>query len=410
MKILYLHPRAWTGEYPILAKLKELGHEICVLEELRPSDTYKTGIADSFLIPGDGIQTVWFDPRRGWEKLLTWPIDRFFKRAFDGRNLGHRLFIVLAAVYKFRPDVVVCTDGFTYAIPAAFLNRLGLLRTPLVVGYIGGDILDCPEASVGKRRTTMVNWLIRTSLSGISRMRPVCGSLKQILLSDGADANRIHVIPVQLGVDSQILKSIAASRVRLSVQIRQRYGIPPDAPLIVTLSGNQKGKGLHLLAHAWDKIAHQVPGCRWLLCGPDDPWLTKAVWPILQSNGRAMDVVATGRLKGSDVYEHLAAGDVHVNPTICEGLNLVTVEAAAVGTPTVGTDGAGISDWMYKYVSGVVVPAGDIVKLADAIITLLNDSSCRSSMSAAGIRMAEEFALDRISLQLTELFELARRS
>src|SRR3990172_12661133 len=33
MKILYLHPRSWTGEYVILQALRDLGHEVCVLEE-----------------------------------------------------------------------------------------------------------------------------------------------------------------------------------------------------------------------------------------------------------------------------------------------------------------------------------------------------------------------------------------
>lgn len=410
MKILYLHPRAWTGEYPILVKLRQLGHEICVLEELRTSDNFDVGLSIDFLYSGDGISACWYNPRRGLEKLLSWPIDRLFKRPFDGRNLGHRMLTIRRAAKLFNPDVIVCTDGFTYAIPAAFLRRLGLLAAPLVVSYIGGDILDCPAVGVGKRRTPMVNWLIRNSLPSIDRMRPLCSSLERILIRDGADPGRISVIPVQLGVETELLGEIASRREEISHRLRLRYGIAPKAPLLVTLSGNHKGKGLHLLAEAWARIATEIPGCRWLLCGPADPWLEEGVWPVLRSSGRAKDVCATGSLTGIEVYEHLAAADLHINPTICEGLNMVTVEAAAMGTPTVGTDGAGISDWMEQLAAGIVVPAGEVGPLADAIISMLRDPQSRASMSLAGRTMAADFTLDRISSQLIKIFQFARRT
>ena len=161
MKLLYLHPRGWSGEYAILKKFRQLGHQICVLEEARDKGAAARCVTADFAEPGDGIATLWYAPHRGWEKLLTWPVDRLFKRAFEGRNLAHRMWLISAAVRRFRPDAVLCTDGFTYAIPAAFLKRLGLLSAPLIASYIGGDILDCPEAGVGKRRTPMVSWLIR---------------------------------------------------------------------------------------------------------------------------------------------------------------------------------------------------------------------------------------------------------
>ena len=82
------------------------------------------------------------------------------------------------------------------------------------------------------------------------------------------------------------------------------------------------------------------------------PWLTEAVWPLLRQQALEKTVHFAGTLSGQAVYEHLAAGDVHVNPTLCEGLNMVTVEAAAVGTPTITSDGAGIADWVERLQAG----------------------------------------------------------
>jgi glycosyltransferase involved in cell wall biosynthesis len=334
---------------------------------------------------------------------MTWPFDRIFRRAFDGRNLVHRMWMIAKTARIFSPDAIVCSDGFTYAIPAAFLKRARLLQPKLLASYIGGDILDCPEADVGKRRTPMVSWLIRTSLAGIDVMRPLCESLAAILRSEGADPARIHILPMQLVAPRDRLEAIHAGRSEIRSDIRARLELCHDAPVIVTLSGNQKGKGLHLLAAAWIEVLRAVPAARWLLCGPPDPWLERAVWPLLREGRVEHTVVFTGRLDGEQVFRHLACADLHVNPTLCEGLNMVTVEAAAVGTPTVTSDGAGIADWVSRYGAGTVVRKGEVAPLADAIIRALRSPENLSRWGSQGRFMADEFLLERIAPAMLRL-------
>ncbi|HZR68602.1 MAG TPA: glycosyltransferase family 4 protein [Burkholderiales bacterium] len=405
MRLLYLHPNAWIGEYAMLAKLRDLGHEISVLEEKRGLAGGKRAVADHFRAPGDGIATLWYDPRRGWERLLTWLPDRVFRRAFDGRNLVHRMWVIAEAVRRFAPDAIVCSDGFTYAIPAAFLKRLGRLRPRLVVGYIGGDVLDLPAADYGRRRTPLTAWMIRASVAAADALRPVSPLLRDVLLADGADPARLRVVPSHLAADERLLAGIRAGRAAARARVRSRYGIAQDAPVVATLSGNQKGKGIHVLAEAWPAIVSACPGARWLLCGHDDPWLARGVWPLLARAGARASVVATGRLDSPDTYEHLAAADLNVNPSLGEGLNMVTVEAAAVGTPSVTSDAAGVVHWIARCGAGAVVPVGDAGALAREVVAGLRDGALRARWSDAGVAMAREFSLDRIA---GELLELAR--
>lgn len=406
MRILYLHPRSWIGENAMLVHLRGLGHEVCALEEDRELPAARR-IDPHFRQPGDGIPTFWYNPRRGSERLLTWLFDRYYRKAFDGRNLVHRMWVIAAAARHFRPNVIIASDGFSYAVPAAFLRRLGMLAAPLVVGFIGGDILDCPEAAYGRRRTRATDRLLKTVVRHADWLRPVSPLLVEVLQGDGADNGRIRMIPSHLVFDAQVIDAVFAARAELAAAIRRRYGIPPDAPLVVTLSWNQKGKGAHVLAQAWPRILAAVPNARWLLCGPEDPWLAEAVWPVLEKAGVRGSVIATGRLGGRDIFEHLAAADLHANPTLCEGLNMVTVEAAAVGTPTICTNGCGIAAWIEKFGAGAVVPAGEAVPLADATIRALQDPALLSSCSAASRRMIADFTLDRVSQQLISLFDAA---
>src|SRR5262249_44174994 len=198
MRILYVHPKAWIGEYAMLVKLRELGHDVCALEESREIDGRKRRLDAYFRTPGDGIATLWFDPRRGWERLATRLPGRLFRGALDGRNLGHGMWVITEAARRFGPEAIVCSDGFTYAISAAFLKRLGLLRTRLISSYIGGDIMDIPEADYGRRRTPLTNWMIRASLGGIDVMRPVSPMLRAVALAAGAAPPRVRVCPSHL--------------------------------------------------------------------------------------------------------------------------------------------------------------------------------------------------------------------
>jgi glycosyltransferase involved in cell wall biosynthesis len=67
-----------------------------------------------------------------------------------------------------------------------------------------------------------------------------------------------------------------------------------------------------------------------------------------------------------------------------EGLGLCLLEAQAVGVPVVGFRSGGIVEAIADGETGVLVPAGDAVALADAVGSLLNDSDRRHRLATAG--------------------------
>lgn len=399
MRVLYLHPNAWTGEYAILEEWVRLGHSVSVLEEKRGLGAARMRV-DHFRNPGDAIETLWYDPRRGAEKLLTWPVDRWFKRDFDGRNFAHRMWMIRAAVKAFRPDVVISSEGFSYGIPAAALKRRGWLRQTLVTSFIGGDILDCPEAAVGKRRVGGTGRLIREALAQPEVLRAVSPLINEALLAEGADPARIRIIPSHLTWTATEQQALMPRRAEVRAAIRHRYGIDPAAPLIVTLGGNQVGKGLQILLAAWPRVLQALPGAKWLLCGPRDPWYVLEIEPQLARFGGS--IVATGPLSGRGVFEHLSAADLHVNPSLCESLNMVTVEAASVGVPTITSDGAGIAHWVRRHATGLVVPNRGVSELADAIIMALQSPDLLDKWSASCGSLAGQFTVERVARMLIE--------
>ena len=407
MKILYLHPKSWSGEYPLLRKFVSLGPDVFVLAESRTGAGPARWVTDHYAIVDDAITTLWYDPSRGFEKLVTWPVDRFFKKSFEGRNLAHRMLIIRSAIARFSPDIVVASDGFSYAVPAAFLRRMGGMHQRFVVSYIGGDILDCPEAEVGKRRTRLTDWLIRSSVRIPDILRPVSPLMRRRLLDDGANDAHIRVIPSHLVSDMSYLDNVFRQRGVISAKIRAQHGIADAEPVIVTLGGNQKGKGLQILVKAWQQVLAKIPQARWMLCGPRSRWLEDEILPMLSRLDLSSNVVVVGELGTNAVFDYLAAADLHVNPSLCESLNMATVEAAAVGTPSICSDGAGIADWIRRVGAGRVIAKGEVSELADAIISALSSVTSRSVWSVAGRHLALEFSLDRVSRDLLDCFKPA---
>lgn len=409
MRILFLHPLGWAGEYPILVEFRRRGYEVCVLEERREGMSGKRLFAEHFLQAGDGIGTLWYHPGRGVERVLTLPVDRFFRNTFDGRNLGHRMWVIREAVRTFAPDVVYCTDGFSYAVPAGLLKRFGLLHAPLVASYIGGDILDCSHMGYGRRRTPQLDWLMRTSIRHIDALRALCDSLARALLKDGADPARISLIPIQIGAAREVYEDVYAQRTQASGEVRDRFGIPWNARVLVTLSDNYFSKGIQDLARAWPGVLAAYPDAWWILAGPENPWMAEGVFPLLDANVGRGRVRLTGRLRGRETYAHLAASDLNVNPTLCEGLNMVTVDAAAVGTPTVCSDAAGVSDWIRRHDCGLVYAAGDALALERAVIEALAQPERLAAWSGRCREMIADFTSEAVFKRLAELFDSALR-
>jgi glycosyltransferase involved in cell wall biosynthesis len=293
---------------------------------------------------------------------------------------------------------------FSYAVPAGLLKRFGLLSKPLVASYIGGDILDCSNMGYGRRRTPQLNWLMQTSIRHIDKLRALCGSLERALLKDNADPARISLIPIQIGSPREVYEDVYAQRPQARSEVRAQLGIPQDARVLVTLSDNYYSKGIQDLARAWPRVLAVYPDAWWILAGPENPWMAEGIYPPLDASVGRGRVRLTGRLRGRETYAHLAAADLNVNPTLCEGLNMVTVDAAAVGTPTVCSDAAGVSDWVRRYDCGVVYAAGDTDALERAVIEALAQPERVTAWGQRCRGMIADFTVESVFRRLADLF------
>lgn len=398
MRILWCHPNAWSGEYKMMRYLATQGHDVCVLQENRKLGPTRAR-RDHFREPGDRIRTLWYNPARGIEKLLTFPVDRIIRRSPYRGNIGHRMWMIRTAARHFQPDVVYCSEGFSYGVAAAVLRKLGGLPAPLVVQFIGGDLMDEPAADYGVRRTPVSHWLLRQVMTHATLLKPVSPLLAALMEQEGAAPAKIRMSPSHLVSATETLRATWHDRAAIAGEVRATYGIPAAAPLIVSLSGNWMGKGTQFLAQGWASLRQQVPGCRWLLGGPHPDWYVHHVQAMVERYPG--EIIQTGVLHGDEVFRCLAAADLNVNPTLADGLNMVTVEAAAIGTPSVVTDKAGIADWVARCAPGMVLPAGDGAALQQGIAAFFRlPPPERQALGEKFRALSAEFELERLAGRL----------
>ncbi len=98
-----------------------------------------------------------------------------------------------------------------------------------------------------------------------------------------------------------------------------------------------------------------------------------------------------GEADGSAVEAFYDRSDVFVLPTLYEGYGMAVAEALAHGLPVVSTRTGGIGD-LVGDTAGVLVPAGDVASLADALRRIVDDAVFRISLAAGAARVRAQLA------------------
>ncbi|MEJ6554703.1 glycosyltransferase family 4 protein [Microbacterium esteraromaticum] len=300
-------------------------------------------------------------------------------------SLLHDLGSLIGAVRvmrKLRPDVLV------YATPKAAL-----------VGAVSGWISRVPtrayelwglrlETATGLAR--IVFWILETmtmrlSTVVIANSRSMAARADELRLSKGR-ALSVLGPGSSHGVDADYF-SRSAEMPKLSADLADRLS-DEGVPVVGFIGRMHPDKGIDVLITALRICADRGHGAQLLIVGSDEG---AQVATVIKGAGGAVRVHAIGFSR--DIRPMLKAMDILVLPSLREGFPNVVLEAAAMEVPAIVSDATGCIDAVIDGVTGQVVPVGDPVALADAIVKMLADDSGRKVMGAAGrLRAVTQFA------------------
>lgn len=178
---------------------------------------------------------------------------------------------------------------------------------------------------------------------------------------------------------------------QLRIELRCKWAISPDKPLAAFVGRLAPEKGVETLVGAMCHLAARGNPVDLVVAG-DGPRRRFVKNFIDHGEGGSRC-----RLLGDvgDVRGVLSAADMLVMPSRWEGFGLAAAEAMAASLPVVASDVAGLRDVVLPHRTGLLVPCGDVVALAEAVERLAGDKALRDRLGRAGRqRVIEHFGID----------------
>jgi glycosyltransferase involved in cell wall biosynthesis len=186
-----------------------------------------------------------------------------------------------------------------------------------------------------------------------------------------------------------------------------------EEPVILHVARLVEVKGTAFLLRAFAALASRHPALRLVIIG-DGP-LRGRLENLARQSGAADRIMFMGALPHAQVLDEMRRAAVLAVPSIrtasgrVEGLGMVTLEAAALGIPAVGSKLGGITETILDEETGFLVPERDPAALAARLGELLDNETMRRRMGAtARLRVAQTFDIVRQTAVLEALYDEVR--
>lgn len=191
---------------------------------------------------------------------------------------------------------------------------------------------------------------------------------RERLIAIGVDGNKIHLIPDGVPQSNGRIASIDRSQVRQALSdAHPVLSIEPNEPLVVTGIPLNGDAGIHDLIDAWKKVSQRHPRSRLWVIG--DGSQGRAIWSQITDANLVYSVIMPGYFDCVD--DLFLAADLYVNPARDVTGHACMTRAMACGVCPVTTDD--VSGLIEHDVNGVLVARQDSSKLANSILSLIDD-------------------------------------
>ena len=332
--------------------LDQRGHTVALLA---PSPGWRGG-------PGAGERLS-----VSYRGSVPWPWYEGMRLACIPGRAGRRL------ITAFAPDVIHVHSPVTLGVTA----RTGARRLGIPVVYTN-HYLPVNIRPSRQRRPRAFDALFYAYVVGFSNScshvtAPTVTALR--LLRD--HGLRVPSRVISNGVDLQAFSPGPADD-----RIRDRYGLPRDRPLILSVGRLSPEKRVDVLLDAAARLTRDalvvIAGT-----GPDEAGLAARA----QQPGLAGRVRFLGFVPGPDLPGLYRLADVFAIPSEAELQSLTTMEAMATGLPVVAADACALAELVSPGRNGFLASPGRGGEMAAYLDILVSDPGRRARMAAESLRI-----------------------
>jgi teichuronic acid biosynthesis glycosyltransferase TuaC len=298
----------------------------------------------------------------------------------------------LSTLIKLRKQFNIIDAHFAYpdGYAATLLGKW--LKIPVTITLRGTEV---PLSKMPGRKKRLL-----TALKNATRVFSVSDSLKQHVVSLGAQSDKIRVIGNGIDVDKFYPVAKNSARAELN--------IPEDARVLISVGALVNRKGFHRVIEVLPSLAAKYPELIYLIVGGDSP--EGNIRKDLEHQVKMLKLEENVRFLGAYPSEQLkiplSAADLFVLATANEGWANVFLEAMACGLPVITTEVGGNKEVVNDPRLGTVIPFGDSAALLSALLQGLERAWDRPLI----IQYARENSWDtRVKMLLEEFQRIASK-
>jgi sulfoquinovosyltransferase len=277
---------------------------------------------------------------------------------------------MFSTLRRFRPDIVhASTPGF---ISFAVLFYVWLLRIPLVLSY--HTHLPVYARTYGLALLERFSWRL---ISLVHNRADLSITVSPQLCQELADHGVRRIDCWRKAVDTETFHPRFRSE---AMRIRLTDG-HPDCVLLVYVGRLGAEKNLTLLK----TLVERLPNVRLALIG-DGPFAK-----YLRKYFAGTRTHFTGQLRGKELSEAFASGDIFVMPSESETMGFVVMEAMASGLAVVGVAAGGIPHLIQHQVTGYLYAPGDVDQMTQLVKYLVDHPWIRKEMASKARKETERW-------------------
>jgi len=209
------------------------------------------------------------------------------------------------------------------------------------------------------------------------------------LMDLGVSKNKIVYLPN--GVDTNFFKP----------------GEYKEENLLLYVGRISEFKGLHILVKA---LQHLKESVRLVIIGPSG-WNIAYCQNLLSLIGKENqkgkhEIIYLGAMEQSEIVEWYQKASLLILPSFTEGFPVTILEALSCETPVIATPVGGIPEIIKNYETGILVPPGDPIRLAEAINYLLENEDVRLKLAHEGRKLVkEQYSLETACKKLCLIYK-----
>jgi len=131
--------------------------------------------------------------------------------------------------------------------------------------------------------------------------------------------------------------------------------------------------GVEYLMSAVKDIVKEVPDARFLIGGVGE--LTPLFKNIAKKDNVENFIKFAGRIDYEKMPEYISASDLYVSPSLSDGASSTLLQAMACAKPVAVSNILGNTEWVKDDYNGLLFPVRNPEKIAEKVISLLNDEN-----------------------------------